>query len=329
LIVLGIESTAHTFGASIIDDQARILTNVNSTYRPPTGIGIHPRKAAEHHNEVSSDVIEKAFQVLGGRFYPDAVCYSAGPGLGPCLRIGATISRALALYMNKPLVPVHHGVAHLDLAMDAGHSHDPLAVLVSGGHTAIAVHLNKRWRIYGETEDITLGNLLDMFAREAKLASPGGVAVESKAKEGRTLLPLPYTVKGNDVAYSGLLTAALRLLNEGRSLEDICFSIQEVSFAMLAEAVERSLVQTRKKEVLIAGGVAANKRLREMIQSVAEDHGATFHPVPVQYSGDCGAQIASSGRLAFESGITIPVPESFVNPRWRLDEIDVPWIPRR
>jgi N6-L-threonylcarbamoyladenine synthase len=328
MLFLGIESTAHTFGASIIDDHARILTNVNSTYRPPTGIGIHPRKAAEHHNEVSSSVIERALQGPGERFLPDAVCYSAGPGLGPCLRIGATISRALSLYLNKPLVPVHHGVAHLDLAMDAGHSHDPLAVLVSGGHTAIAVHLNKRWRIYGETEDITLGNLLDMFAREAKLPSPGGVAVESKAKEGHTLLPLPYTVKGNDVAYSGLLTAALRLLKEGRSLADICYSIQEVSFAMLAEAVERSLVQTRKNEVLIAGGVAANQRLRQMIQMVAEDHGATFHPVPLQYSGDCGAQIASSGRLAFEAGITVPVSESFVNPRWRLDEIDVPWIPR-
>jgi N6-L-threonylcarbamoyladenine synthase len=328
LIVLGIESTAHTFGASIIDDQGKIITNVNSTYRPPTGIGIHPRKAAEHHNEVSNGVIEKALQGLGEKVSPDAVCYSAGPGLGPCLRIGATISRALALYMNKPLVPVHHGVAHLDLAMAAGNSHDPLAVLVSGGHTAIAVHLNKRWRIYGETEDITLGNLLDMFAREARLPSPGGVAVESKGKEGRTLLPLPYTVKGNDVAYSGLLTAALRLLSEGRSLADICFSIQEVSFAMLAEAVERSLVQTRKHEILLAGGVAANQRLREMMQLVAEDHGATFHPVPIQYSGDCGAQIACSGRLAFESGFSVPVPESFVNPRWRLDEIDVPWIPR-
>jgi N6-L-threonylcarbamoyladenine synthase len=325
---LGIESTAHTFGASIIDSDGRILTNVNDTYRPPTGIGIHPRKAAEHHNEVSSGVIEKALQGPSEKFLPDVVGYSAGPGLGPCLRIGATISRALALYMGKPLVPVHHGIAHLDLAMSIGRSHDPLAVLVSGGHTAIAVHLNKRWRIYGETEDITLGNLLDMFAREAKLPSPGGLAVEAKAKEGKTLLPLPYTVKGNDIAYSGLLTAALRLLSEGHSLADICFSIQEVSFAMLAEAVERSLVQTRKREVLIAGGVAANQRLRGMIQSVAEDHEATFHPIPLEYSGDCGAQIACSGRLAFESGITVSVPESFVNPRWRLDEMDVPWIPR-
>jgi N6-L-threonylcarbamoyladenine synthase len=312
----------------MIDDSETIVTNINSTYRPPTGIGIHPRKAAEHHDQVSSEVIEKALRAQGPKVSPDAVCYSAGPGLGPCLRIGATIARALALYLNKPLVPVHHGVAHLDLAMAAGHSRDPLAVLVSGGHTAIAVHLNKRWRIYGETEDITLGNLLDMFAREAGLPSPGGPPIEKSAKEGKTLLPLPYTVKGNDVAYSGLLTAAIRLLKEGKSLADICLSIQEVSFSMLAEAVERSLVQTRKKEVLLAGGVAMNRRLRHMIQLVAEDHGARFHPVPFEYSGDCGAQIACSGRLAFRSGLTIPVSESFVNPRWRLDEIEVPWIPR-
>src|SRR5207249_11637969 len=106
------------------------------------------------------------------RVSPNTVCYSAGPGPGPCLRIGPTISRALALYLDKHLVPIHHGVAHLDLAMTAGRSHEPLAVLVSGGHTAIAVHLNKRWRIYGETEDITLGNLLDMFTPYAHPTLP-------------------------------------------------------------------------------------------------------------------------------------------------------------
>ena len=97
---------------------------------------------------------------------------------------------------------------------------------------------------------------------------------------------------------------------------------------MLAEAVERSLVQTRRSEVLIAGGVAASSRLKEMISSVAADHGASFHPVPVEYSGDCGAQIACSGRLAYESGLTVSTSDSFVIPRWRLDEVDVPWIPR-
>src|SRR5207245_2626669 len=100
-------------------------------------------------------------------------------------------------------------------------------------------------------------------------------------------------------------TAATSSLHRQGNLADLCFSLQETAFAMLSEAVERSLVQTRRSEVLLAGGVAASSRLREMIGSVAEDHGASFHPVPVEYSGDCGAQIACSGRLAFNSGITI------------------------
>ena len=328
MICLGIESTAHTFGASITDND-RIVTNVNLTYKPPTGIGIHPRKAAEHHTNVSDTVVMKALSKLDGRsFTPDAIAYSAGPGLGPCLRVGATISRAIATYLDRPLVPVHHGVAHLDIAVSTGRAHDPLAVLVSGGHTSIAVHMMNRWRIYGETQDITLGNLLDMFAREAKLPPPGGRSIEAQAAEGTKLLPLPYTVKGNDVAYSGLLSAAERLYSKGESIADICYTLQEVSFAMLAEAVERSLAQTRKREVVLAGGVAANSRLRDMIHSVAKDHGASFHPVPLEYSGDCGAQISCSGRLAFQSGRKIAVKDSIVKPRWRLDEVDIPWMPR-
>jgi glycoprotease/Kae1 family metallohydrolase len=258
----------------------------------------------------------------------DAVAYSAGPGLGPCLRVGATVGRAIATYLEKPLVPVHHGVAHLDIAIAVTNSHDPLAILVSGGHTAIAVHMASKWRIYGETQDITIGNLLDMFSRQAKLPPPGGRSVETLAKNGRKLLALPYSVKGNDVAYSGLLTAAQKLLQKGADLNDLCYSLQEVGFSMLSEAVERSLVQTRKKEVLLAGGVAANNRLKEMIRSVAEDHGASFHPVPLEYAGDCGAQIACSGELAYESGLKVPVEKSFVQPRWRIDEVDVVWIPR-
>src|SRR5213593_4282630 len=254
MICLGIESTAHTFGASLVDSQDRIVTNVNSTYRPPVGVGIHPRKASEHLASIA-----------------DVIAYAAGPGLGPCLRIGATVGRALSSFLKKPLVPVHHGVAHLDIAMSIAKARDPLAVLVSGGHTSILVHVGKRWRVYGETQDITLGNLLDMFARDAKLPSPGGLSVSKEASKGENMIKLPYTVKGNDVAYSGLLTAATSALRRRGNLADICFSLQETAFAMLAEAVERSLVQTRRSEVLIAGGVAASSRLKEMIGSIAED----------------------------------------------------------
>lgn len=329
MICLGIESTAHTFGASLVDSDDKIITNANSTYRPPPGIGIHPRKASEHLANVADEMVRTALAKPDGRSAdPDVIAYAAGPGLGPCLRIGATVARALSSFLKKPLVPVHHGVAHLDIAMSIAKARDPLAVLVSGGHTSILVHVGKRWRVYGETQDITLGNLLDMFAREAKLPSPGGLSVSREALKGEKLIKLPYTVKGNDVAYSGLLTAAANILHRQSNLADLCFSLQETAFAMLSEAVERSLVQTRRSEVLIAGGVAASSRLKEMIGSVAEDHGASFHPVPVEYSGDCGAQIACSGRLAFEAGITVNGSNSFVIPRWRLDEVDVPWIPR-
>jgi len=204
---------------------------------------------------------------------------------------------------------------------------DPLAVLVSGGHTAILVHVGRKWLFYGETQDITLGNLLDMFARETKLPSPGGRSVESEAAKSKRLLPLPYTVKGNDVSLSGLLTASTRLVKMGNRVSDVCYSMQEVAFSMLAEVVERSLVQTQKREVLLAGGVAANNRLKVMISEVAKDHGASFHPVPISLSGDCGAQIACSGQLAYSYGGEISISESIVVPRWRLDEVDVPWIP--
>ena len=291
-------------------------------------MGIHPRKASEHHASVSDSIVKQALTLSKGDVEPDVVAYAAGPGLGPCLRVGATVGRALAHFLNKPLVPVHHGVAHLDIAMSVTKANNPLAVLVSGGHTSILVHSDRRWRVYGETEDITLGNVLDMFARAAHLPSPGGVSIEKEAKAGRMLSDLPYTVKGNDVAYSGLLTASVNLLKQGENLKDICHSLQETAFSMLSEAVERSLVQTRRSEVLLAGGVAANSRLKEMIRSVAEDHGASFHPCPLEYSGDCGAQIACSGDLAFQSGFEIDVASSYVTPRWRLDEVDVPWVPR-
>ncbi len=329
-LCLGIESTAHTFGASIVDSENRIITNVNSSYRPPAGIGIHPRKASEHHAEIACQIVRKAFTDGGReRLAPDIVAYAAGPGLGPCLRIGATLARAIAAYLSIPLVPVHHGAAHLDLAMATSNAYDPLAVLVSGGHTAILVHVGEKWLFYGETQDITLGNLLDMFAREAKLPAPGGASVETQAQGGENLLHLPYTVKGNDVAYSGLLTAAVRLLRQGKDVREVCYSIQEVGFSMLAETVERSLVQTRKEEVLLAGGVAANKRLRQMISQVALDHQATFHPVSVPFSGDCGAQIACSGQYAYAAGRSVEIQQSFVTPKWRLDEVETPWIPRK
>lgn len=327
VLCLGIESTAHTFGASVASGEGKILSDVKDVYVPPTGMGIHPREAAQHHSQIAHEVITEAFK--RAKVKPqdlDAIAFSMGPGLGPALRVGATIARALAAFLKKPLVPVHHAIGHIEIAILTTGAIDPLTVIVSGGHTALVAFARRRWRIFGETEDITLGNLLDMFAREVGIPSPGGKNVEKLAQNGRNLIDLPYTVKGNDVSYSGLLTAALRKFKEGNlKLEDLCYSLQEIAFSMLTEATERCLAHTEKKELLLTGGVAANKRLQEMLKSIAEEHGAKFYVVDPKFSGDCGAQIAWTGLLAYKAGVRIDVEESFIKPRWRLDKVDVPW----
>ncbi|RLF14179.1 MAG: UGMP family protein [Thermoprotei archaeon] len=326
LISLGIECTAHTFGASVVREDGVILSDVKDIYKPPPGRGIHPRESAQHHSQVGARVLREALERAEVRLSDvDVVAFSAGPGLGPCLRTGATLARAIASLLSKPLVQVNHAIGHIEIARLTTRVEDPLVVLVSGGHTTITTFIDGRYRVYGETLDITLGNLLDAFAREAGLPSPGGPVVEKLAREGSKVVELPYVVKGNDVSYSGLLTASLEKLRKGAKLEDLCLSIQEYAFSMLAEAAERALAFTEKPALLLTGGVAANERLKEVMRMVAEEHGASFHVVPPQYSGDCGAQIAWTGLLHFKHGDVVEVDESSVKPRWRLDEVDVPW----
>jgi N6-L-threonylcarbamoyladenine synthase len=326
ILCLGIESTAHTFGVSLATAKGEILSDERSIYKPPPGKGIHPRESAQHHSQVSPEVLREALKKAGVSLKDvDVVAFSQGPGLGPCLRTGATVARALAKYLDVPLVPVHHAIGHIELAGLKTGTKDPLVVLVSGGHTSIVAFSAGKWRVFGETEDITLGNLLDGFARETGLPSPGGPNVEKLAREGKRLIQLPLTVKGNDVAYSGLLTHAIKRFKEGYSLKDLCFSLQEVAFSALAEASERALAFLEKEELLLTGGVAANHRLQEMLRIVAEEHGARFFVVPREYSGDCGAQIAWTGILAHRSGVSIPVERSYVKPKWRLDMVPIPW----
>ena len=162
---LGIESTAHTFACSIVEltnGRGKILSDIRSIYKPPEGAGIHPREASRHHAEQSSAVLSDtliAAKINLGDI--DAIAYSAGPGLGPCLRIGAVVGRCLAVYHKKPLVSVNHAIGHLELGMFLTGAKDPLVLLVSGGHSMILALSNGKWRVFGETLDITIGQLLD------------------------------------------------------------------------------------------------------------------------------------------------------------------------
>ncbi|MGQ9469997.1 MAG: tRNA (adenosine(37)-N6)-threonylcarbamoyltransferase complex transferase subunit TsaD, partial [Nitrososphaerales archaeon] len=246
-------------------------------------------------------------------------------GLGACLRVGATVSLSLALYYNKPLVPVNHAIGHIELAIMLTEAKDPIVLLVSGGHTLITAFSLGRWRVFGETLDLTVGQLLDQFGREIGFSSPSGQRIEELAKKSSKYISLPYTVKGNDVSFSGVLTSAKKLFHKGKDLESLCYSIQEIAFAMLTEVTERALAFTEKREVLLTGGVAANKRLQEMLIEVSNRHGAKFFVVPKEYSGDCGAQIAWTGLLAHSAKISVEVEKSFVKQSWRLDKVDVKW----
>ena len=328
---LGIESTADDFSVGISTFNGKILANIISAYIPSEG-GIHPREAARHHAEVAGKVLEEAFRKAGIKPRDlSIIAFSQGPGLGPCLRTGATVARALASYLDIPLVGVNHCVAHVEIGKLKTGAKDPVTLYVSGGNTIVSAFDSGRYRIFGETLDIALGNCLDVFAREAglrqKAGEPFGAVVEKFAANGRKLIPLPYTVKGMDVSFSGLLTAAINLLKKGEHrLEDLCYSLQETVFSMVTEVTERALAHTEKKEVLLTGGVAANKRLQSMIKAVAEDHDAEFCVMPTEFAIDNGAMIAWTGVLAYKHGVVTPIEESFVKLRWRLEEVEVPWV---
>ena len=328
---LGIESTADDFSVGILSFDGKVLANVISAYVPEKG-GIHPREAARHHAEVAGEVLAEAFQRAGVKPQDiNVVAFSQGPGLGPCLRTGATAARALASYLGVPLVGVNHCVAHIEIGKLVSGAVDPVTLYVSGGNTLVSAFEAGRYRVFGETLDIAVGNCLDVFAREAGLHEregiPPGALVEQLASRGQKFIPLPYTVKGMDLSFSGFLTAAVQLLREGKhSLEDLCFSLQEVAFSMLTEVTERALAHTEKPEVLLTGGVAANKRLQSMLESIAEEHNVRFCMVPKQYALDNGAMIAWTGILAYQHHVTLPLEKSFVKRKWRLDEVPVPWV---
>jgi len=328
---LGIESTADDFSVGIVTFKGKVLANIISAYMSEEG-GIHPREAARHHAIAANKTIREAFEKAGIKPQDlTVIAFSQGPGLGPCLRTGATVARALASYLDVPLVGVNHCVAHIEIGKLATKVKDPITLYVSGGNTIVSAFDSGRYRIFGETLDIALGNCLDVFAREAGLRQregmPFGAVVEKLASKGKKLVLLPYTVKGMDMSFSGLLTAVVNLLKRGEyRLEDLCYSLQETAFSMVTEVTERALAHTEKKEVLLTGGVAANRRLQSMIEAIAEEHDAKFQVVPKQFALDNGAMIAWTGVLAYKHGIVTPIEKSFVKLRWRLDRVEVPWV---
>ena len=330
---LGIESTAHTLSFGLVDPNGIPFPSCSGTVSPDEG-GIHPREAADHHKEVASVLLEKIL-IHNELKTSDigAVSYSQGPGLAPCLRVGAAIARGISSRLEIPLIGVNHCVAHIEIGRDQCGCIDPVLLYVSGGNTQVIARLDGRYRVLGETLDIGIGNMLDKFARTQGIPFPGGPVIEKLAAQWLAENPnpsmdgleLPYAVRGMDLAFSGVMTAAQRLLDSGKSLGAVCWSLQEHAFSACVEVAERAMAHTGKSELLLGGGVACNMRLRKMCELMASERESISFAPPRMYCIDNGTMIAKLGYLELLNGRITTYSESAIDQYLRTDQTPISW----
>ncbi|XP_042882990.1 LOW QUALITY PROTEIN: probable tRNA N6-adenosine threonylcarbamoyltransferase [Penaeus japonicus] len=334
VVIIGLEGSANKCGIGIIRD-GEVLSNPRRTYMSlPPGQGFIPlHDTAKHHQ---ANVLEVLHQALAeASITPeevDAIAFTKGPGMAAPLISMAVVARTIAQLWNKPLVAVNHCVGHIEMGRLVTGAENPTVLYVSGGNTQIIAYLGQRYRIFGETIDMAVGNCLDRFARILKLsnAPSPGYNIEQMAKKGKKYLPLPYCVKGMDVSLSGILSyleeRVDKLLKTGQYTKaDLCFSLQETVFAMLVETTERAMAHCGSQEVLICGGVGCNERLQQMMEKMCEERGAKLFATNESFCIDNGAMIAQAGYCMFKSGITATLDDTWVTQRFRTDDVPVAW----
>lgn len=321
-MILGIECTAHTFGVGIVN-KGKILANVRDMYRPSKG-GIIPLESAKHHSLVAQRLYDEALTIAKIQESDiHAFALSNAPGLAPCLLAGMKFAKEKAGKLGIPIIPVNHCVAHLEIGRHEG-AKDPVLLYTSGANTQVIAYASGKYRVFGETLDIGVGNFIDKFARYCGIPFPGGPKIESIALKGK-YIELPYSIKGMDVSFSGMQTKLQQLFDKKEKIENLAFSLQETAFAMLVEAAERALAHTGKKELVLGGGVACNKRLQEMCKIMSKKRKAKFFCPDRNLLVDNGAMIAFAGELMWKAGIRKKIESIDIAPRQRTDEVNVVW----
>ncbi|MAH03165.1 UGMP family protein [Candidatus Pacearchaeota archaeon] len=325
MICLGIESTAHTFGIGIVKD-GKVLSNIKRTYTTESG-GIIPMESAKHHQENKNEIYFEALDeasIKEGDI--DVISFSQGPGLAPCLLEGMKFAKELTTKLKKSIVPVNHCIAHLEIGKLTG-AKNPVMLYVSGANTQIIAYEEGKYRIFGETLDIGVGNFIDNFARYLGIGFPGGPTIQKLAEKGEHYIELPYKVKGMDITLSGILTNLKQKVESKKySTNDLAYSMQETIFAMLVETAERALAHTGKNELLLGGGVACNSRLQEMCKIMCKERKAKFFCPDNSLLQDNGAMIAYTGEILFNNGDYIDVKDIDITdilPRQRTDDVEI------
>ncbi len=331
--VLGVETSCDETGVAVYDAAAGLLA-----HRLHTQVAMHQAYGGVVPELASRDHVRRLLPLVRAALAEadaapasiDAVAYTAGPGLIGALLVGASFARALAYAWAKPAIGVHHLEGHL-LAplLEAQPPEFPfLALLVSGGHTMLVdVAGLGDYRVLGESLDDAAGEAFDKTAKLLGLPYPGGAALAALAERGRAgayRFPRPMLDRpGLDFSFSGLKTA-VRVALRDRVLDetdraDVARAFEDAVVDTLAEKCRRALRATGRERLVVAGGVGANRRLRERLGAVAEEYGASAHFPRPQFCTDNGAMIALAGCLRLERG-AVRGPSVPARANWPLDE---------
>ena len=338
MLVLGIETSCDETGLTLFDS----ATNRLLSHALHSQIDMHQAFGGVVPELASRDHIRRVLplltQVLGrarrDRREIDAIAYTQGPGLAGALLVGAGIAHGLAFALGKPVMGIHHLEGHL---LSPLLSADPpefpfVALLVSGGHTQLMrVDRVGSYAMLGETLDDAAGEAFDKTAKMLGLAYPGGPELARLADfgvRGAIDLPRPMLHSGNlDFSFSGLKTAALtavKKLGEGsvcdQAKADIALAFQDALVDVLIAKSLAALKETRLKRLVVAGGVGANRALRERLVEAATKRGARVHFPELEWCTDNGAMIAFAGAMRIQSGVEQAAPAGgfSVRPRWEL-----------
>lgn len=312
-LILAIESSCDETACSIVKDGNEILSNVVSSQinvHKKFG-GVVPEVASRIHVENISVVIDEALTTANVTMDDiDAIAFTQGPGLIGSLHVGVQAAKTLAWAHNKPLIPLHHIIGHIYANGFVDKLVFPLlALVVSGGHTEL-VYMKDEWSfdILGTTQDDAIGEAYDKVARVLGLPYPGGPAIDKLAKEGKPhyMLPTPKTEKELDFSFSGLKSAVLQLIQreekKGETIvpADLAYCFQETALNTLVNKLMKAVEQYSPKQVVLAGGVAANSRLREKVtESVAKAEGVHLTIPPLWCCTDNAAMIGAAGSIAY------------------------------
>ena len=322
MLVLGIETSCDETAVGVVEDRTTMRSNVIASQidiHAPYG-GVVPELAARAHLELLQPTITEALAEAGCSASDlDGVAVTSGPGLAGALLVGVAGAKALALALERPLLAVNHLRAHVDAAqLEHGLLEPPLlALIVSGGHTSIVrVDADGTFTQMGATLDDAAGEAFDKIARFMGLGYPGGPVIDRLARDGDPTafnFPRPMRGDGLDLSLSGLKTAVVRDLRRMEAagtevrVEDVAASFQEAIADVASEKTIAAALQSGIGTVVLAGGVAANSRLRSRMQELCDEHDTRLVVPSIRLCTDNGAMVAATGSNLLAAGKVAPL----------------------